>query len=73
VTGKLFVALVLFVGELLAYGEVRFVSGKGARITLTYKVGGINPEGFAELAPIVDRVQAQQLGGLAEFLSAAAR
>jgi len=47
--------------------------GEGARITLTYKVGGINPEGFAELAPIVDRVQAQQLGGLAEFLSAAAR
>jgi uncharacterized protein YndB with AHSA1/START domain len=41
----------------------------GTVITLTYRVAGINPEGFAALAPIVDQVQAQQLGGLARYLA----
>lgn len=40
----------------------------GSTLTLTYRVNGINPDGFAELAPIVDAVQAQQLGGLGLFL-----
>lgn len=37
-------------------------------ISLKYTVSGINPGGYETLAPIVDKVQAQQLGGLAEFL-----
>lgn len=37
----------------------------GTAVTMTYKVNGINPDGFASLAPIVDKVQAQQLNGLA--------
>lgn len=39
------------------------------QITLKYTVSGINPGGYDTLAPIVDKVQAQQLGGLAEFLN----
>jgi len=41
---------------------------QGTRITLTYRVSGINPGGFAELAPVVDSVQALQLGGLGNYL-----
>jgi hypothetical protein len=40
----------------------------GTQITLTYKVSGINPEGFVKLAPIVGYVQGVQLGGLKVFL-----
>lgn len=43
-------------------------SGQGSRITLTYRVNGINPDGHAQFAPIVDQVQGLQLGGLATFL-----
>ena len=43
----------------------------GSRITLTYTVSGINPDGFAALAPIVDKVQGLQLGGLAAHLAPA--
>lgn len=39
------------------------------QITLKYTVSGINPDGYTTLAPIVDKVQAQQLGGLADFLT----
>ena len=38
------------------------------QITLKYQVAGINPDGYQTLAPIVDKVQAQQLGALGEFL-----
>lgn len=38
------------------------------QITLTYAVSGINPNGFASLAPIVDQVQAIQLGALAHHV-----
>lgn len=38
------------------------------QINLKYTVAGINPGGYDTLAPIVDKVQAQQLGGLGEFL-----
>jgi len=41
---------------------------QGTIVTMTYKVNGINPSGFADLAPIVDKVQAIQLEGLANFL-----
>ena len=43
---------------------------QGTQVTMTYKVNGISPEGFAELAPIVDQVQAIQLGGLGTLLQA---
>lgn len=40
----------------------------GTRITLWYRAGGYTPDDLRTLAPIVDRVQGQQLGGLAEYL-----
>ncbi len=43
-------------------------SDQGTTVTMTYKVNGINPGGFSKLAPIVDQVQALQVGGLAKFL-----
>lgn len=42
----------------------------GTTITLTYRVSGFNPDGFTQLAPVVDRVQALQLGGLGDYLRA---
>jgi hypothetical protein len=44
----------------------------GTRITLRYQVGGFATDDFSQLAPVVDRVQAQQLGGLAAHLRAQA-
>lgn len=41
---------------------------EGSRITLRYQVGGFTPEDLSEFAPVVDRVQALQLGGLARHL-----
>lgn len=43
--------------------------GEGTRIVLWYRVGGYTPDDLSRFAPIVDRVQAQQLGGLADFLA----
>jgi uncharacterized protein YndB with AHSA1/START domain len=43
--------------------------GGGTRITLWYRVGGYTPDDLSKLAPVVDRVQAQQLGGLAAHLA----
>ncbi|GAB3023670.1 SRPBCC family protein [Bowmanella dokdonensis] len=40
----------------------------GTRITLSYKVHGYAPNGFKDLAPIVDQVQGLQLGGLGKHL-----
>lgn len=37
-------------------------------VTLSYRVSGISPDGFADFAPVVDSVQALQLGGLGQFL-----
>lgn len=42
---------------------------KGTKISLKYTVNGFSPNGYEELAPIVDKVQAMQLGGLAKFLA----
>lgn len=39
------------------------------QLTLTYAVSGISPSGFEALAPIVDQVQATQLGALAEYVA----
>lgn len=41
----------------------------GTRITLWYRVGGYTPDDLSKFAPVVDRVQALQLGGLARHLS----
>lgn len=40
----------------------------GTTITLWYRVGGYTPDDLSKFAPVVDRVQGMQLGGLAEFL-----
>jgi hypothetical protein len=37
-------------------------------VTLRYSVQGINPEGFEQLAPIVDKVQLLQLKALVDFI-----
>ena len=53
------------------FGALEFVfteSAQGTEVTMTYRVNGINPAGFAELAPIVDAVQGLQIGGLKDFL-----
>lgn len=42
----------------------------GTRITLFYRAGGYAPDDLSEFAPVVDRVQALQLGGLADHLGA---
>lgn len=41
---------------------------QGTRITLWYRAGGYTPEDLRPLAKVVDKVQAQQLAGLAEHL-----
>lgn len=54
--------------------EFRLVPVEGSpghpatRITLYYRVGGYSPDDLAKFAPVVDRVQAQQLAGLANYL-----
>ena len=45
--------------------------GGGTRITLRYRVGGYAPDDLSKLAPVVDKVQALQLAGLADFLATA--
>lgn len=40
----------------------------GTRITLWYRAGGYAPDDLSRLAPVVDKVQGVQLGGLATFL-----
>ena len=45
--------------------------GEGTRITLWYRVGGYAPDDLSKLAPVVDKVQAMQLAGLADFLASA--
>lgn len=40
----------------------------GTAITLFYRAGGYTPDDLEGFAPIVDRVQAQQLAGLADHL-----
>lgn len=53
------------------YGSLdwRFVeSDKSTTVTLSYSVQGINPNGFEQLAPIVDKVQHSQLKRLVDFI-----
>ena len=41
---------------------------QGTRITLWYRAGGYTPDDLRAFAKVVDKVQAQQLAGLAEHL-----
>lgn len=51
--------------------EWRFAAeNDGTRITLWYRAGGYAPDDIGKFAPVVDKVQGQQLGGLATFLRA---
>jgi hypothetical protein len=40
----------------------------GTTITMFYRAGGYTPDDLSKLAPVVDRVQALQIGGLAALL-----
>lgn len=40
----------------------------GTRITLSYRAGGYTPDDLSKFAPVVDKVQGQQLLGLADYL-----
>ncbi len=42
--------------------------GAATRVTWRYRAGGYSPDDLRVLAPVVDKVQAQQLGGLARWL-----
>lgn len=42
--------------------------GGGTRITLYCRSGGYSPDDVGKFAPVVDKVQGQQLGGLADYL-----
>lgn len=47
-------------------------AGEGrTKVTLWYRAGGYTPDDLSKFAPVVDRVQAQQLGGLATHLGGA--
>jgi uncharacterized protein YndB with AHSA1/START domain len=52
--------------------EFRFApaEGGGTTITLFYRAGGYTPDDLRGFAPIVDEVQALQLGGLGKHLGA---
>jgi len=42
--------------------------GGGTTITMYYRAGGYTPDDLSKFAPVVDKVQALQLGGLATLL-----
>jgi len=51
--------------------EVRFAplpAGGGTRVTFFLRAGGYTPDDLSQFAPVVDKVQALQLGGLADYL-----
>ncbi len=50
--------------------EFRFtaIEGGGTTIVMTYRAGGYTPDDLSKFAHVVDKVQAMQLGGLADFL-----
>jgi len=59
--------------EMGMYGALAFKFNEnenGTEVVMTYRVNGINPDGFEQLAPIVDQVQALQIGGLENLLNA---
>jgi uncharacterized protein YndB with AHSA1/START domain len=54
--------------------EWRFAkAAEGTKITLWYRAGGYTPDDMSKFVPVVDQVQGQQLGGLADYLRAQAK
>ena len=54
--------------------EWRFAkAAEGTKITLWYRAGGYTPDDISKFVPVVDKVQGQQLGGLADYLRAQAK
>jgi uncharacterized protein YndB with AHSA1/START domain len=54
--------------------EWRFAkAAEGTKITLWYRAGGYTPDDISKFVPVVDKVQGQQLGGLADYLRAEAK
>ena len=54
--------------------EWRFAkAAEGTKITLWYRAGGYTPDDINKFVPVVDQVQGQQLGGLADYLRAQAK
>lgn len=45
----------------------------GTKITLWYRAGGYTPDDLSKFVPVVDQVQGQQLGGLADYLRSKAK
>ena len=45
--------------------------GTSTRVSWRYRAGGYSPDDLSALAPVVDKVQAHQLDGLARWLQAA--
>lgn len=43
-------------------------AGGGTTITMFYRAGGYTPDDLSKFAPVVDKVQALQLGGLGDYL-----
>jgi hypothetical protein len=53
------------------HGALEFRLAKvdgGTKITLWYRAGGYTPDDLTKFVAVVDKVQGQQLGGLADFL-----
>ena len=53
------------------HGALEFRLAKvegGTKITLWYRAGGYTPDDLSKFVAMVDQVQGQQLGGLAEFI-----
>jgi hypothetical protein len=50
--------------------EVRLAPAEdgGTTITMFYRAGGYTPDDLSQFAAVVDQVQSQQLGGLADYL-----
>jgi uncharacterized protein YndB with AHSA1/START domain len=42
--------------------------GEGTRLEFTYRVGGYNPGGLTQMAPVVDLVWAEQIGRLKNYI-----
>jgi len=50
--------------------EFRFkaAEGGGTTITMFYRAGGYTPDDLSKFVPVVDKVQALQIGGLGDYL-----
>lgn len=49
--------------------RLKAADGSGTTITMFYRAGGYTPDDLSKFAPVVDAVQALQIGGLRRYLS----